>query len=391
MQAQASSQQGEWPQHLRSGSWLTDEAGRRLVAWHCAGGTFNLGFCNPEIRDEVVQIIRDADAGLWSLPSERRNAGEASFKALLPPNLDRVYFTPSASEAFEVACKLAKRATRRPNLISVSGGYYGHIGFSLAMDDPAFTPELYAPLAGPVAKAQFGSVASMDALVDHNTAAVCIEPVQVPAGVIEAPEGYLSEVRRICDERGVLLIFDEVQGGLLRTGETWAFSRHGVTPDILVTGKGMSGGYYPVGAVSCSAALFSTFLQSPPLHVSSFSGGEIGATISGLVARRYADPALIDHVNRMGERLRRGLEAVMAEHSQLFGVIRGRGLLYGVDLRQRGAAGKLSQACWRHGLYVRGTSMSETLTVQPPLIITAEEVDEGLARFARAAAELAAA
>ncbi|WP_374571990.1 aminotransferase class III-fold pyridoxal phosphate-dependent enzyme [Phenylobacterium sp.] len=390
MKAQTGGRKGLWPQHARSGSWLTDEKGGDFIAWHCAGGTFNLGFCAPEIRDEMVEIIRSADAGLWSLPSERRDAGEAGFKALLPSQFERVYFTPSASEAFEVACKLAKRFTRRPNLVSVSGGYYGHIGFSLAMDDPSFTPELYAPLAGPVAKARYGSVAGMEALVDEHTAAVCIEPVQVPAGVFEAPDGYLQEVRRICDERGALLIYDEVQGGLLRTGDIWAFERHGAAPDILVSGKGMSGGYYPVGAVSCSAELFSTFFQMPPVHISSFSGGEIGAAISGVVARRYADPALAAHVTSVGARLKSGLEAVMADHPEIFGVIRGRGLLYGIDLRTQEQTTKLSQACWRQGLYVRGTSMSPTLTVQPPLVITAEEVDESLVRFARAAAEVAA-
>lgn len=389
MQTQSGSAQGgAWPQRARSGAWLTDENGRRVIAWHCAGGTFNFGFNAPDIAEEVIEVIREADAGLWSLPSERRNAGEAGFRTLLPPELDRIYFTPSATEAFEVACKLAKRATGRSNLISVSGGYYGHVGFSLAMDDPAFAPELYAPLSGPIVKAKFGSVASMAALVNDQTAAVCIEPVQAPAGVIEPPANYLKEVRRICDEHGALLIYDEVQGGLLRTGDMWAFQQHKAPPDILVTGKGMSGGYYPVGALSCSAALFKTFFQMPPLHVSSFSNGEIGSMISGRIARRYAEPKLAEHVRRVGARLASGLKSVRSRETGVFGAMRGRGLLYGLDLSAPGLAAKLSEACWRNGVYARGTSMRETLVVQPPLVISEAEVDESLERFSRAVAEV---
>ena len=378
---------GSWPQHDREGSWLVDERGGRMLAWHVAGGVFNLGFSDQRMARAVADIVLDHDTGLWSDPSERRLAGERAFVELFPDPLDHAYFTPSASEAFEVACKLAKLATRRPGLVSVTGGYYGAVGFALAMDNPVLQPEVFTPMAGMIPKAAFGSVEAMDALVDGTTAAVCIETIQVPAGVYEQPDGYLAEVRRICDERGAVLIVDEVQGGLLRSGELWAFERHGMVPDIVVTGKGLSGGYYPLGALTYTGALHDHVDSFPPVHRSSFSGGEIGARIAGETARRYLDPALRSHVDVVGARLGAGLARISADHPGAIAAIRGRGLVYGVELATA-FAHQMAEACEARGLYLHATLEPRTVQVMPALVTTADEIDWGLERFEEALVSL---
>ncbi len=376
-----------WPQHDRHGSWLIDDEGNRLLAWHVSGGVFNLGFGDSAMASAVAATVRAHDTGLWSMRSERRLVGEEHFARFLPESLPRSYFTPSASEAFEVACKLAKRHTGRSGLVSVTGGYYGAIGFALAMDDPALQPERYTPMAGSIPKAQFGSIDSMVALVDESTAAVCIEAIQVPAGVFEPPEGYLRAVRDLCNERGALLIFDEVQGGLLRTGDQWAFERHGVVPDVMITGKGLSGGYYPLGALSCSETLYATFELRPPVHRSSFCGGEIAATIAGRTAERYLDPALRAHVKIVSERLGRGLRTILERHRDVVHEIRGRGLVYGVQLAP-GRGGAMARACRNRGLYLHVSLQPETVIVMPPLTTTLEETEEGLAIFEASLADI---
>lgn len=376
-----------WPQHDRRGAWLIDEEGLRLLAWHVSGGVFNLGFGDRAMAQAIADIVLTHDTGLWSMRSERRLEGEARFAELLPDALPRSFFTPSASEAFEVACKLVKRRTGRSGLVSLTGGYYGAIGFALAMDDPALRPELYTPMAGMIPKATFGSIESLDALVDDSVAAVCIEAIQVPTGVFEQPEGYLRAVRELCDERGAMLIFDEVQGGLLRTGDLWAFERHGVVPDVMVTGKGLTGGYYPLGALSCSEELYATFDSRPPVHRSSFSGGEIAAAIAAYTAERYLDPLLAWHVRLVADRLGQGLAAIRERHPEKVLDTRGRGLVYGVQLPP-GQGGAMARACRARGLYLHVSLDPATIIVMPPLTITLEETEEGLAMFESALAEL---
>lgn len=375
-----------WPQHDRCGVHLTDEHGHRCIAFHCAGGVFNLGFHATGIAAQIAEIMREHDMGMWYMPSERRRAGEERFARLLPRPLERTFYTTSASEAFEVACKMAKRITGRSELLSVTRGYYGHLGFAMAMDDPAFRPDLFQPLAGGRRKALYGSIESLEALADDDTAAICLESIQVPAGVFPPPDGYFEQVRRLCDERGIMLVVDEVQGGLMRTGRTWAIDHHRVVPDFLVCGKGLSGGYYPVGAVSMREDHHAHLLSEPTLHRSSYTGGEIAARLSGLIADRYLDPALALHVKARGEQLAEGLRELQARHpAVLLPEIRGLGLVRAMDVADPSRRARLFEACRAAGLYIKGTSMNPSAVIfMPPLVITAAEMDEALERFGTA-------
>ncbi len=377
-------------QTSRSGVWLAMDTGQPVLSCFCSGGTFNFGFCSPEVQAEVLQLIRKGDSGMWPLPSVRRTIAEQQFSVILPAPLCKTYFVSSASEAFEVACKFAKRITGRPNLISATGGYFGHVGFSLAMDDPAFRPQDYAPLSGGIRKVVYGAIDSLAEQLDDTVAAVCMETIQIPAGVVEPPDGYLAEVRRLCDRHGALLILDEVQGGLRRTGKIWAFQHHGIVPDLLVSGKGITGGYYPCGALSFAEKHLAAFQSPVPVHVTSYAGNEIGAALAAALAQRYADPAMGDHVDRTGRRLVDGLDRLTRQHPAVLNPgVRGRGLIRAVDVTAPGLRDRLFAGCMRHGLFVRGSAVNpNAIHFQPPLIITEDEVTEALARFGRAVAEL---
>lgn len=373
-----------WPQQERHGCWLTDEHGHEMLTFLAAGGLFNLGFNPPDLGADIAALVQGGDVGIGMMASQSRRDGEAAFARLLPDELERTYFAPSASEAFEVACKLAKRFTGRPQLLSATGGYHGHLGFSLAMDDELFQPQLYAPLAGPVRRFEFGDIAALDRQLDSSVAAVCLEPLQVPGGIREAPPGFLADVRRLCDERGALLILDEVQAGLYRTGTLWAFEQHDIVPDILITGKGISGGYYPMGAMSCRIELYQQLSLQPALHMSTFAGSEIAAGVARVVSDRYTDSGLANHVAQVGTHLQNGLRDLVARFPGRIENLRGRGLVYGFDVTAPDAA-PLVQACRRQGLLLQACLLQQrTISIVPPLIISTDEIDEGLQRLAAA-------
>ncbi|RIK87521.1 MAG: hypothetical protein DCC69_03550 [Hyphomicrobiales bacterium] len=381
-------QEPRWLQKDRAGVWISDEHGKKYLSMFCAGGTFNLGFNALDVRSAVLSLIEQHDAGMWPLPSERRDEAESQFASILPQPLTRTYFVASAAEAFEVACKFAKRITGRQTLVSATGGYHGHVGFSLAMDDDALPPYTYAPLAGGVRKSVYGSIESLSGLVDDNTAAVCLEAIQIPGGVVSPPEDYLAKVRRLCDERGALLILDEVQGGLCRTGKLWAFAHYDIVPDFLVTGKGITGGYFPCGALSYRGEYGSAFSTPKLVHTTSYAGNEIGSRLAGILAQRYSDPALCIHVNAVGARLSGGLKNLLPAYSDILEpILRGRGLIYAIEAKNPLLREKILAAALQSGIFLRGSSMNHcAIHFQPPLIITHEEVDEALDRFERALA-----
>ena len=151
----------------------------------------------------------------------------------------------------------------------------------------------------------------LDQAIGDGTAAVIMETIPATGGYLVPAQGYFAEMRRLCDERGALLILDEVQAGLGRTGRLWAFEHFGVVPDVLVTGKGTSAGVYPIAACCFGDRVEAHFAEDPFFHPSSFAGSELGARVIEAVVDRYQDPDLLPHVNEMGARLRAGLEALV--------------------------------------------------------------------------------
>jgi acetylornithine/succinyldiaminopimelate/putrescine aminotransferase len=209
--------------------------------------------------------------GDWLLPSLRRARGAEALAQILPGELRYTFFTPSGAEAVEVACKLARGVTGRAGIVSAEHGYHGHVGFSLAMDEDEYS-RWFRPLVPGVLKVPFGDLAAIERAVGKDTAAVCLETIQATAGIIMPPDDYLERVRNICDQHGALLIFDEVQAGLGRTGRMWSCEHWGVVPDLLVSGKGLAAGLYPVSACSFGESVEAFFGRDPFFHPSSFGG-----------------------------------------------------------------------------------------------------------------------
>ena len=210
-------------QGRRDGVYVWDLAGRSYINLRSSGGVFNFGHHPQFAVEALTHALAEHDMGDWLLPSVRRARGAEALARLLPDPLRYSFFTASGAEAVEVACKLARSVTGRPGFVCAEHGYHGHVGFSLAMDDPPLS-ERFQPLTPGITRIPFGDFAAAEAAIGDDTAAVIMETIPATAGYLLPPEGWFATLRRLCDKRGVLLILDEVQAGLARTGTLWRSS-----------------------------------------------------------------------------------------------------------------------------------------------------------------------
>jgi acetylornithine/succinyldiaminopimelate/putrescine aminotransferase len=222
--------------------------------------------------------------------------------------------------------------------------------------------------------------------VTDTTAAVCMETIPATAGYIVPPDDYWPRVRSICDERGALLILDEVQAGLGRTGKIWACEHWGVVPDLLVTGKGLSGGVYPIAACCFGERVDAFFAEDPVFHPSSYGGSELGAAVVAAVVEKVTEPGFLEHVRAMGDRLAAGFDELSARHPTVIVGHRGLGLMRAVDTPSADVCIRLVMATIENGvLAIWANNRQEAMQVMPPLVISPDEVDEVLAVLDRAA------
>jgi acetylornithine/N-succinyldiaminopimelate aminotransferase len=279
----------------------------------------------------------------------------------------RVFFTNSGTEANEAAFKIARR-TGRTKIVAAEGGFHGRTIGALALTGKPSITEPFEPLPGGVVHTPYGDVDALDKIVDGETAAVVLEPIQGEAGVLVPPAGFLPAAREITDRHGALLILDEVQTGIGRTGEWFAFQRDGVVPDVVTVAKGLGGGF-PVGA--CIGLGAAADLLGPGSHGSTFGGNPVAAA-AGLAVLHVLDrDDLLANAVRVGDRLRAGLPS----HRLISGA-RGAGLLIGIQLTEQ-VAGAFAAAALEAGFIVNPVRPN-TIRLAPPLILTAAQADEFL-------------
>ena len=365
-------------QGRREGVRIWDLEGRSLINCRSSGGVFNFGHRPQFAVDALKAALDEHDMGDWLLPSLRRARGAETLARILPGELQYTFFTPSGAEAVEVACKLARGVTGRTGVVCAEHGYHGHVGFSLAMDEDEYS-RWFKPLVPDVVKVPFGDVAAVERAVGEDTAAVCLETIQATAGIVLPPDDYLERVRAICDERGTLLILDEVQAGLGRTGRVWACEHWHVVPDLLVSGKGLAGGLYPVSACSFGERVEAFFGQDPFFHPSSFGGSELGAVMVEAVASRVGEPAFLDHVVEIGERFQAGFEELCRCYPETLAGYRAKGLMMALQTRSDEQGIELARQSIENGvLAIFANNRRSALIVMPPLVIRADEADEVL-------------
>jgi acetylornithine/N-succinyldiaminopimelate aminotransferase len=282
----------------------------------------------------------------------------------------KVFFANSGAEANEAAFKIARR-TGRPQIVATDGAFHGRTMGALALTGQPGKRAPFEPLPGPVTFVPFGDAAALRAAVGPDTAAIFLEPIQGEAGVVLAPVGYLAEARRIATAAGALLVLDEVQTGIGRTGAWFAHQREGVDPDVLTLAKGLGGGL-PLGA--CIAFGDAASLLEPGQHGSTFGGNPVCCAAALAVLDTIERDDLCGHAKRIGERIATGITNLahpLVDH------VRGAGLMLGIVLTAP-VAPAVEQAARDHGFLVNAPA-PDVVRLVPPLVLTDDQVDAFLA------------
>ncbi|MFA5537614.1 MAG: aspartate aminotransferase family protein [Gemmobacter sp.] len=366
------------------GSWLFTADGTPWLDLAAGIAVNALGHAHPKL---VAALTEQAGklwhtSNLYEIPHQQRLADllvEHTFA-------DTVFFTNSGTEAAELAIKMARRhglAEGRTGIIAFEGAFHGRSTGAIAMAGSEKLAGGFGPLMPGFSQVPFGDMAALRAAAGPETAAVIVEPIQGEGGIRPLTDAQLRELRAICDEAGALLILDEVQCGMGRTGKLFAHEWAGITPDIMMVAKGIGGGF-PLGA------LLATEKAAAPMtagsHGSTYGGNLLACAVGCAVVETVADPGFLADVSRKAGLLRQGLEALAAAHPQVFEEVRGAGLMLGLKCRVPNtdvvAAGYAA-----HLLTV--PAADNAVRLLPALNIPEADIAEALARLDRAAASLA--
>ncbi|WP_233513409.1 acetylornithine transaminase [Micromonospora craterilacus] len=348
-----------------SGAVVVDEAGREYVDLLGGIAVNALGHAHPAVVAAVSKQV--ATLGhVSNLYVAEPPVALAELLLALAGRPGRVFFANSGAEANEAAFKLSRR-TGRTHVVAATGGFHGRTMGALALTGQPAKADPFRPLPGEVSHVPYGDVAALEAAVTEATAMVILEPIQGENGVVVPPAGYLAAARRITARHGALLVLDEVQTGIGRTGHWFAHQADGVEPDVVTLAKGLGGGL-PIGATLAFGP--AADLLGPGSHGSTFGGNPVSCAAALAVISTIAHEGLLDHVKRVGERLRRGIEGL--GHPLVDGV-RGAGLLLGVTLTAP-VAPAAAEALREAGFLVNPIQ-PDVLRLAPPLILTAHQAD----------------
>ena len=363
----------------REGYRMWDLSGHELLDFHLNGGTFNLGHRNPEVIDALVRALDEVDIGNHHFASADRAALAERLAACAPGPMPFSVFASGGSEAIDVAIKTARRATGRRRILGLDAGYHGKTGLSGAAGADAGARFFHSDLPDDFATVPFADADAVErALAAGGFAAVIMETVPATYGFPVVPEGYLAAVKAAAERHGALYIADEVQTGLGRTGGLWGVQAHGVEPDIMVTGKGLSGGIYPIAATLVRDEHAGWLHEYGWGHVSTFGGSELGCRVAAAVLEITQRPETVANVRHLIARYADGLAAIAAEEPYLVEV-RASGLVIGLRVDHPDGAIYLQQELYGLGLWAIASGYDQSvLQFKPGLLLADAEVDRSL-------------
>ena len=354
-----------------SGALLWDCNDKEYVDLMGGYGVALVGHCNPRVVDAIIRQARQIITVHSSLYSEVRAGFLDKLAGLAPAGLGGVHLNNSGAESIEAAIKFARKYTGKKGMVAMRGSYHGKSMGALSL---TFNPKYrrpFGPLLEGVSFSKFGDADSLQKTVNDDTAMVVVEPVQGESGIHVAPDGFLEEAREICDKKGILLVFDEVQAGLGRTGRLWAGSHWNVTPDILCIAKGLAGGV-PMGATLTRPDILSCISKGE--HSSTFGGNPLSCAAGSATLDAITGDGMLENARDVGSHIVARLQDMAIRH-RVIREVRGLGLMIGVELR-RDVRDIL------HALMDMGVVMlysgRNVLRLLPPLVITRQQADRAL-------------
>jgi acetylornithine/N-succinyldiaminopimelate aminotransferase len=365
------------------GSWLVEADGSRYLDLGAGIAVNALGHANPAL----VAALTEQAGKLWHTSNLYEIPGQQALADALVAKTfaDTVFFTNSGTEACELAVKMARKyfyekgQPERVEIIAFEGSFHGRSSAGIAAAGSEKMTKGFGPLLPGFVHLPFADHEAVKAAINEKTAAILIEPVQGEGGIRPAPDQCLKGLRDLCDEHGLLLIFDEVQCGMGRTGKLFAHEWAGVAPDIMMVAKGIGGGF-PLGAVLATENAASGMTVGT--HGSTYGGNPLACAVGNKVMEIIADDAFLDAVNRKAGLLRQKLEGLVAAHPDVFDHVRGSGLMLGLKCKVTNTE-VVKAGYAAHLLTV--PAGDNVIRLLPPLTITDEEITEAVARLDQAA------
>ncbi|HXV39133.1 MAG TPA: aspartate aminotransferase family protein [Nitrosopumilaceae archaeon] len=353
------------------GAHIWDTSGKEYIDCMGGYGVALVGHRNPRVvkalQDQLEKIITVHS----SLYNKTREEFLENLIRIAPKGLSQVYLNNSGTEAVEAAIKFARKFTGKSGMIAMNGSYHGKSFGSLSL---TFNPKYrksFEPLVEKVSFSSFGDIEALRSTVNSDTGFIILEPIQGESGIHVAPDGFLQDVRKLCDEKGILLIFDEIQSGLGRTGKMWAGEHWNTTPDIMCLAKGMAGGV-PMGATLVRPDILACISKGE--QSSTFGGNPLSCAAGIATIQALTHDGLVENAVKMGKKFREGLERLKEKH-RIIREIRGKGLMIGVEMKFE-VKDILFDGIANGILFLY--SGKNILRLLPPLVISESDIDKTL-------------
>lgn len=368
------------------GSWLLTASGERYLDFAAGIAVNSLGHCHPHL----VAALTEQAGKLWHVSNLYEIPGQKRLGERLTDNTfaDRVFFTNSGAEALECAIKTARRYhyakgnPERFRIVTFEGAFHGRTLATIAAGGQAKYLEGFGPKVDGFDQVPFDDWDALKAAVTDATAAILIEPVQGEGGIRPVPHAFLQKLRALCDERDMLLIYDEVQCGIGRTGKLFAHEWAGAAPDIMAIAKGIGGGF-PVGA--CLSTETAAEAMTPGTHGTTFGGNPLAMAVGNAVLDVVLEDGFLDEVNRKALLLKQGLAAVVDEFPDVFEEVRGSGLMLGLKCRQPNG---LVNSALREARLLAVPAGENVVRLLPPLTVSDDDIRTALDKLREGAASI---
>lgn len=368
------------------GSWLFEADGRRFLDLGSGIAVNALGHAHPKL----VEVLSTQAQNLWHVSNLYKIPQQEKLADLLVEHTfaDTVFFTNSGTEACELAVKMARKyfyekdQPERVEIITFDGSFHGRSSAGIAAAGTEKMVKGFGPLLPGFVHLTFGDMDGLTSAITANTAAVLIEPVQGEGGIRPVPDAELKALRQICDEAGILLILDEVQCGVGRTGKLFAHEWAGITPDIMMVAKGIGGGF-PLGAVLATEEAASGMTAGT--HGSTYGGNPLGCAVGCAVIEEVMAPGFLADVNRRAGLLRQRLDGLVAQHPDVFEELRGSGLMLGLKCKALNM--DVVQSGYDNEV-ITVPAADNVIRLLPPLTLSEEDIAEAIARLDKAATQI---
>ncbi|ABW66879.1 aspartate aminotransferase family protein [Desulfosudis oleivorans] len=363
------------------------QSGKAYLDGFSSAGCFNVGRSNPQIIRKLEAAVDDYDMGTYGMLSAPKIKLAKLLADIAPGDLNRVLLCGTGADVVEGALKLARAATGRNEIISMLKAYHGHSGMSLSANGKDYYKELFLPLMPGFCFAPFGDLEAIRQMVSKRTAAIILEPIQGEGGIHVGTDEYLKGLRELCDQLGIMLVFDEIQTGFGRTGKLWASEHSGVVPDIMLLAKSIGGGVYPNAAILYRdrSELTDYVDRNPEFHLSMGGGSDLGCIVSTAVIEYIVENKVWENVAKMGNRLLEGLRSIQNENPGQILEVRGRGMMVGIEYKQEFMGMLMADCLATHGMFAAYSGNApQVMRFQFPTAATAEDIDEALAVIRKA-------